>query len=172
MENLLDHYVYRNDVIEFVTVVAQTCLFLENAASNDKIVFVDKSLKLFPLLYLKTALLTPPEQTQDSFVQRFVSEEDYNFVQEQVSGILAEDDAYLEVFQEEMRYSDTPITAFVSENLADIYQEIKDMAGNYQTGEPDVMNDAIGACMEAFREHWGQKLLNAMRALHAIKYQK
>jgi len=34
----------------------------------------------------------------------------------------------------------------------------------------DVMNDALAACLEAFTEHWGQKTLNALRALHALRY--
>ena len=36
---------------------------------------------------------------------------------------MAEEDIYLEVFLEDMKYSDTPISASVSENLADLYQE-------------------------------------------------
>lgn len=32
------------------------------------------------------------------------------------------------------------------------------------------MNDALVVCLEAFTEHWGQKLLNALRALHALRY--
>lgn len=82
--------------------------------------------------------------------------------------LLGTDDAYLEVFLNDIQYSDEPITAYISENLADIYQELKDMAAAFQTGQEEVMNDAVLACLVAFREHWGQKLLNAMRALHAL----
>ena len=67
-----------------------------------------------------------------------------------------------------MQYSDTPVATTVSENLADVYQEIKNLAGNYQTGETELMNDALADCMTAFREHWGQKALSALQALHAI----
>ena len=67
----------------------------------------------------------------------------------------------------DMRYSDEPITAFISENIADIYQEIKDLACNYQTREESIMNDALVNCLEAFEQHWGQKLLNVLRPLHA-----
>ena len=78
------------------------------------------------------------------------------------------DDTYLEVFVEDMRYSDEPITAFVSENISDIYQEVKDLACNYQTRDEAVMNDALVNCIEAFEQHWGQKLLNVLRPLHAV----
>ncbi|HRU64180.1 MAG TPA: DUF5063 domain-containing protein, partial [Paludibacteraceae bacterium] len=40
----------------------------------------------------------------------------------------------------------------------------------YQLADVDIMNDALVTCLVTFAEHWGQKLLNAMRALHALKY--
>jgi len=83
---------------------------------------------------------------------------------------LGSDDSYLEVFHPDMALSDTPIAAFVSEDMADVYQELKDFAANYQLGDIDIMNDALVACLEAFGEHWGQKLLNALRALHAVRF--
>jgi len=69
-----------------------------------------------------------------------------------------------------MPFSDTPVAAFISEDIADIYQELKDFAANYQTTEKIVMNDSLAACLNAFAEHWGRKLLNTLRALHNIRY--
>ncbi len=168
MTELTKHYVYQQDVIEFVTVAAQTCLFLEHTNELERSDFLAKVTRLLPLLYLKTSMLTQPEPELDGYIERFVTEEDYNYVRSGVQNILGTDDAYLEVFMDDMRYSDEPITAFISENLADIYQELKDMAANYQTANEEVMNDALLGCLEAFREHWGQKLLNVLRALHAL----
>lgn len=169
-EKLPDHVVYSAPVIDFVTVVAETCLFLENASEGGRDEFIDKSVKILPLLYLKTSLLKVPEPVFGDGAERFVTEEDYLFVKEQMEQLLGVDDTYLEVFHPDMALSDTPIAAFVSENMADIYQELKDFAANYQTADTDVMNDALVVCLEAFVEHWGQKLLNALRALHALRY--
>ena len=169
-EELPDHVVYSPPVIDFVTVVAETCLFLENASEGGRDEFIDKSLKILPLLYLKTSLLKVPEPVFGDGAERFVTEEDYLFVKEQMEQLLGVDDTYLEVFHPDMALSDTPIAAFISENMADIYQELKDFAANYQTADTDVMNDALIVCLEAFVEHWGQKLLNALRALHALRY--
>lgn len=169
-EELPDHVVYSPPVIDFVTVVAETCLFLENASEGGRDEFIDKSVKILPLLYLKTSLLKVPEPVFGDGAERFVTEDDYLFVKEQMEQLLGADDTYLEVFHPDMALSDTPIAAFVSENMADIYQELKDFAANYQTADTDVMNDALVVCLEAFAEHWGQKLLNALRALHALRY--
>lgn len=169
-DQLPDHIVYSTNVIEFVTVAAETCLFLEHTAEFSRTDFIQKSVKLLPLLYLKTSLLEIPEAVYDDVTEKFVNEDDYQFVREQVEQLLGADDSYLETFHPDMAISDTPIAAFVSENLADIYQELKDFAANYQLGDIDIMNDALVACLEAFGEHWGQKTLNALRALHALRF--
>lgn len=151
-----------------MTVAVQTCLLLEHTEEQEKQEFTEKLLILLPTLYVKTRGLSIEPQEEEPYLQRFVTEEEYNSVAESIKNLLGADDAYLEVFQEDMRYSLEPITAFVSENLADIYQELKDMAANYQQEDEELMSDAIAACIEAFHEHWGQKLLNVTRALHAI----
>lgn len=170
IENLPDHIVYSPQVIEFVTVAAETCLFLEHAADLDSNEFVSKGAKILALLYLKTAMLEIPEKVYDGMSERFVTEEEYNDIKGQVESLLGDKDSYLETFHPDMSLSDTPIAAFISENLADVYQELKDFAANYQLADTDVMNDALVTCLETFGEHWGQKALNALRALHNIKY--
>ena len=105
----------------------------------------------------------------DGYLQTYVTEEEYNTVAADVADILGNDDAYLDVFIDEMKYSDTPVTSFISENLADIYQELKDLAGNFQSGNENVMEDALNEVIGSFYTHWGQKLLNTLRALFVIK---
>ena len=169
-DQLPDHIVYSKKVIEFVTVAAETCLFLEHANEFTKTDFVQKSIKILPLLYLDASLLDIPDPVFEEIPERFVNEEDYQYVHGLVEQLLGSDDSYLEVFHPYMALSDTPIAAFVSEDMADVYQELKDFAANYQLGDIDIMNDALVACLEAFGEHWGQKLLNALRALHAVRF--
>lgn len=162
--------IYSKDVIEFVTVVAETCLFLENCHENNKEDFVLKATKLFPLLYLKTTILCDNKADAEEDIERFVSEDDYTLTKNQIEALLGEDDIFLETFHPDMPYSDTPIAVFISENLADIYQELKDFAANYQIGETSIMENALNVCLQTFSEHWGQKLLGALRALHAIRF--
>ena len=162
------HYVYQEPAIEFVTVAVQLCLYLEQVAEQEKSDFIEKMLCLLPLLYLKARLLPKANEEMDGYPERFVTEQEYEDLRQMVAQKLSSDDAYLEVFVEDMRYSDEPITAFISENIADIYQELKDLACNYQTREEAVMNDALVSCLEGFEQHWGQKLLNVLRPLHAL----
>lgn len=162
------HYVYQEPAIEFVTVAVQLCLYLEQADEHEKNDFIEKMLCLLPLLYLKARLLPKSTEEMDGYLERFVTEYEYDNLRQTIANKLGSDDVYLEVFVEDMRYSDEPITACISENIADIYQEMKDLACNYQTREESVMNDALVNCIEAFEQHWGQKLLNVLRPLHAL----
>ena len=170
MEYSAENIVFSKNVIEFVTVAAETCLFLENVSNYLRDDFMSQSAKLLSLLYTKTLLLEKPESVFDGQPERFVTEADYQYVKESIETLLGNDNVYLEVLHPQMKYSDTPISAFISEDLADIYQELRDFAANYRLGVTDIMNDALVACLEAFSEHWGQKTLNALRALHALRY--
>ena len=161
-------FVYQDSTIAFVTAAAQTCLLIERCGEHEREEWIEQMLRLLPVLYLRTRLLEPAERMLDDEPQRFVTEEDYNFALVGMRELLGQDDAYLDVFVDQGIYTDEVTTAYISEGLADIYQELKDLAAAFQTGEEAIMNDAVIQCHEAFQEHWGQKLLAVMRALHAI----
>ncbi len=164
------NFVYSQEVIDEVTIAVQVCKMLENLVGMEKADFVGKMIKLLPMLYVKTLMLSADDSETDMYLQTFVNEDDYSYVESGVAELLGADNAYLEVFVDGMRYSDTPITSFISENLADVYQELKDMLGNFQTENEEVMHSALCAMKASFVEHWGQKLLNALRALHSIYF--
>ena len=122
--------IFDRNVIEFVTVAAEFCGFLERAEGMKRDKFVDTSLKILPLLYLKASLLPECEMMSDEYPENYVTEETYEILRMNIASVLTEKDDYLEVFLPDMAYSDTPLAAFVSENVADIYQEIKDFAAH------------------------------------------
>lgn len=164
-------FVYNQNTLEFVQVAAETCRLLEHISEFEREQVVQQLCCLLPLLYLKTRLV-PVDQMEelDGIAERFVSEEDYNRVCLDIQAMLGTDDTYLDVFVEDFRYSDQAVMATISENLADIYQEIKDLCACYQTGSEEAMLSGMNTCMAAFHEHWGLKLCNVLRALHTIDH--
>ena len=143
-------------------------LLIEQTAEHDREEWREQMLRLLPVLYLRARLLEDAQTVMEDEPQRFVSEEDYNFALVGIRNLLGTDDAYLDVFVDQGIYTDEIQTSYISEGLADIYQELKDMAAAFQTGEEPVMNDAVVLCREAFNTHWGRKLRSVMRALHEI----
>ena len=162
--------IFERNVVEFVTVAAEFCKFLEQAEGMKRPAFVDTALKMLPLLYLKAAMLPPCETMGDEEPENYVTEEVYEIVRMNLAGILGEKDDYLDVFVSDMKYSDQPITKYISEDLADIYQDIKDFVFVFQLGLNETMHDALALCRENFALYWGQKLVNTLRALHDVKY--
>lgn len=162
--------IFDRNAVEFVTVAAEFCKFLEGAEGVKRADFVDTSLKILPLLYLKALLLPPCEVLGDEELESYVTEETYEVLRLNLADILAEHDDYLDVFVEEMKYSDQPITRYISEDLADIYQDIKDFIFVFQLGLNETMHDALATCQEHFRLYWGQRLVNTLRALHDVKF--
>lgn len=164
------HPVYDKNTIEFVTVAAEYCSFIERCAGMDERPFLDKISKLLPLLYLKMALLPEMDTYSLSELETYVSERQYDSVREQIRAIIGAHDEYLEVFHEDMQYSDTPILATISENLTDVYQQLRDMIGNFQSADVAIMNDSLISCNDEFKAYWGQSALNALRAVHNVLY--
>ena len=121
-EEYPQHPVYDKNTIEFVTVAAEYCSFIERCGGMGERVFLDKMSKLLPLLYLKMSLVPDMDTCSISDLTTYVSERQYDAVRAQIQAIVGEHDEYLEVFQEDMKYSDTPIVASISENLADVRQ--------------------------------------------------
>ena len=162
--------IFDKNSIEFVTVAAEYCGFIERARGVEPGAFVDTALKILPLLYLKASLIPECEMIGEEDLEVFVTEEDYECVQYSIAQVLGAQDDYLEVFHPDMAYSDTPIKKCISEDLADIYQDLKDFIGVFQLGMNTTMNDSLYVCKEHFAEFWGQRLVNTMRALHNVKY--
>ena len=164
----MKNFVYQDSTIAFVTAAAQTCLLIEKASEHDRNEWMEQVRRLLPVLYLRARLVTKEEPVMDEEPQRFVTETDYNMALVGMRELLGQDDAYLDVFVDQGIYTDEVQTAYISEGLADIYQELKDMAAAFQTGEEAIMHDAVVLCREAFEIHWGRKVLAVLRALHEI----
>jgi hypothetical protein len=168
-----DNPIYGHNTIEFVTVALEFCNFVEAATEDMRLAFIDKATKLLPLLYLKASLLPDLSHVvddDDDEIEQTVTEESYDALREKLATILGDQDSYLDTFVEDMQYSDTPITAFISEDLADVFQATGDCIALFRQGNEEAMNQAIFHCYMTFQNYWGQKLLNALKALHTIRY--
>ena len=115
-------------------------------------------------------MLPPCEMLGDSEPETFVTEDDYEVIRLTLANLMGEKDDYLEVFVQDMVYSDTPIKKNISEDLADIYQDVKNFVSVFKLGFDETMHDSLALCKENFALYWGQTLVNTMRALHDVRY--
>lgn len=165
-----NHIVYAPVALDFVAIGVEFCSFLEKMEVKSRPEWAQAMLRILPLLYVKATLLPTVEVLGDQMAEVFVKEQDYMLISNQVASVLAEEDVYLDVFIEDMKYSDRPVSSLVSEDIADIYQDIRNFVSVYQHGLEETMLFALNDVAENFRAYWGQKLVNVQRPLHALVY--
>lgn len=165
-----DSLVFSKDVLEFATVAAEYCKLLEFSSGMSCRRFVETTLKILPLIYLKAQMLPVVEVVGNDDSEQHVSEEDYEYIRSAMISILGAHDDYLDVFVEDMKYSVEPIRKCISEDLADIYQDLRNFLCIYKNGMEDPITNSLFYLRESFSHYWGQTIVNTMRALHDVLY--
>ena len=155
---------------DFVRTALEFCVLVEKNSQNGREFFINNMIKVLPLLYLKISVIPTLEDNYDSDLETKVSEIMYDRVEQSVSDLLSNDNLYLETFHPDIRFSDSPVAVKISEDLADIYQDLGNFIAVFKNGQKETMNDSLSLCLHNFEKYWGQRLLNALRALHYIKY--
>ncbi|MBO7120326.1 MAG: DUF5063 domain-containing protein [Bacteroidaceae bacterium] len=166
----MDNPIYAHDTLEFVQVAAQYCALLEKNEQQTEGALVGTLLKLLPLIYMKQQLL-PEVDSEGAFVpDGQVTEDDYNFVRDNLFRLLHKHDEYeVLVWDEDMQTEESQWRS-LSEGLADIYQALRNFVAVYQRRLEPCMPDALWQLKENFELYWGQTLLDTLRQLHRLRY--
>jgi len=162
--------IYNKEAIEFATVAKEYLAFLESAKDISKEEFLNKSVRILPLLYLKGSLLTPVDEFNDDFTEKFVDESSWSYIQQIVAAKLGEDDEYVQVQDAGVVNSMDYLNVGLSELFSDIYQETGDFIGAYRTEVDETMLAALYYCQQNFETYWGIRVLVLLKSLHEIKY--
>ena len=95
--------------LAFIALANEYCHALERVVeceSRDQ--FVAQMLKLLPRLYI-TVNDIEDDNYSEEFIDSALDEDVYDLIRDRVAQVMAEEDIYLEVFLEDMKYSETPI---------------------------------------------------------------
>ncbi len=156
-----------NNTLAFIALSNEYCQALESARESERIPFVENMLRLLPRIYISaTDLQLNQFLAEDAYLEGRLDEDFYDSVRRSVENLLGPDDTYLEVFEEDMKYSDTPIAASVSEGLADIFQVMYNLLDMPE----EVVLSALVAVKDDFESYWSRVLCNVLRALNHIRY--
>lgn len=159
--------VYSKSVLEFTTVANELCKFLEAPTTTEVEPLLSTLQKVLPFLYMKAALLPDTELLFDDGNEKFVTEENWIEVREKLQTIIGRHDTYPETVTD-LGQTDELRIASISENIADIYQDIKDYCMLFQVGAAEIMNDALWEVKNNFQLYWGVKVLSTLTAIHRL----
>lgn len=169
MENESENsFVYSQGITEFVTISAEFCLFAEKVKNLSMYDLLDKSRKILSLLYLKGSLLPKPDYELNEDIETFVTEEDWYFVHDSIQQKLSSFDEYKSLEKSEETGKLETVSMSIAEDIADVYQDIKNFVSLMNMGSEDIMKDALAECQANFDEYWGQKAVNALKAIHTL----
>lgn len=162
--------VYSHNVIEFVAVANEYCRYAEHASKVDGLEMLKIMQRILPLMYLKASLLPVLEPFFGEGNEKFVTEDAWNAVHDTLRLKLGNANDFTREMSDTLDDSGIPVPVTIAENMADIYQDIKDFLLLYQTGTSEVMNDAVWECRLNFENIWGRKLINILNAIHSFLY--
>lgn len=159
-------------LMRVVSDATRYCSAVENAREMDKDEFVKLMTESLPQIYLDFATLDPEiiGVIDYGYYPSYVDEEWYDTVRRNIGRLMGEEDVFLETFEEDMKYSDTPIASSVSECLADIFQPLYNLVMTVRESDGAELGGACLECHENFVSYWSQTLCNVLRALNNIRF--
>lgn len=159
--------------LAFIALCNEYCVALENAREAERGEFIKNMIRLLPRIYISANDLNVNMiETEEPYIDSALDEDYYDSVRRSVELLIGPDDVYLEVFEEDMKYSDTPVSASISESLADLFQVMFNFISMVQDATDEVMGMGLLAMKEDFRSYWSQILCNVLRAINNLAFKE
>ncbi len=169
MNEMKNEPAYSLQVLEFIKAANDYCIYLENIETVEKMQAVNYLSRVIPLLYLKASLLPEVKPEDESANERFVTQEQYQNVFNQVRNKLQPDDIFWYIDTNGPDQSQSK-KGSLAENLADAYQDMKDFILLYQKNSRSAKQVAVRECSNLFKTRWGPALLESLRILHSLLF--
>ncbi len=157
--------------LAFIALCNEFCFAVENVGDTTPADFVANMVRLLPRIYISASDLKPamPLDEEEAYIESFLDEDYYESVRRQIELLLGPDDVYLEVFEEDMKYSDTPIGMSIAEGIADIFQVLYNFIVMVKDAPEEAVNSALVAVRDDFDSYWSQRVCNLMRPLNHLR---
>ncbi len=159
------------NTLAFIALCNEYCNAVEMARESERQEFIDSMLRLLPRIYISACdLRSDLIGESETYIDSALEEDYYDSMRRNVAMLLGEDDAYLDVFEDDMKYSDTPIAASISEGVADLFQVMFNFLETVRNAPNDLIQESVQTMHEDFEHYWSLKLCDVLRAINALKY--
>ena len=161
-----------NNSLAFIALCNEYCMAIENARESSHDEFIAEMLRLLPRIYISATDLrvTPLTDEEDAYLENALEEDYYESVRRNIETLMGADDLYLEVFEEDMKYSYPPIAASISESLADLFQVLYNFVETIKNSPQTMIDVALVAIKDDFASYWSQILCNVLRPLNQLSH--
>ena len=168
----MESTILNNNSLAFIALCNEYCMAIENARESERNEFIAEMLRLLPRIYIAANDLkvSSLEDNEDAYLESVLEEDYYESARRNIEALMGADDLYLEVFEEDMKYSDTPIAASVSESLADLFQVLYNFVETIKNAPESMYSVALVAVKDDFGSYWSRILCNVMRPLNQLHH--
>ncbi|RLD77197.1 MAG: hypothetical protein DRJ10_12365 [Bacteroidetes bacterium] len=160
----------KQNIDDFLLVANEYCMLIESMTEFSKKEFLEKTQKILSLIYLKASVLPVPEDSEDLYVEKFVQEEDWQFIQNGLASKLGSHESFFEVLTPETQETENNESISLSEGLTDVYQDMKDIVTLNEIANAESMVGGLLDCKINFERYWGPRLLAVLPIIHNIIY--
>ncbi len=164
--------VYAPEVLEFVSSANEYCTWLQESDQQNSVQFIKQAVQLLSGIYHHVLRLKETEPVLEGGNEKFVTEKDWSEIFQKILHLLGPHNSYLRLADSDEFDRSDLVTHTISEDMADIYQDLSDFTRQFRQGIEELMNDAIWEVMSGFEQYWGTKLLNSLAALHLLYINK
>lgn len=171
MSDYTDDLTLKKPILEMLTVANEFCYFFETIEKKEASEILNFMYRVGPLLYLKGTLLPDIEVEDPDANERFVTSEQWETLFYALREKLGKKDEYWVIDPQYINDTE-PLKASLSENICDIYQDLKDFVMLYQKNTYAARQNAVKECVVLFASHWGYRIVNSMSKIHHILHEK
>jgi hypothetical protein len=157
-------------VLETVTIAQEFCNYLDSCESNSAKGIMEFMHRILPLLYLKGTFLPKVEVEYPEANERFVTMEQWENMFYMLRDKFGKDDEYW-IINPELLNENEPVKASLSENITDIYQDMKDFVLLFKKNTHAARQNAAAECKLLFETHWGYRVGNIIPKIHSVLYE-
>jgi len=158
--------VYSQAVLDMFTVANEYCIFVEKAGGYGKADIYSYFQKVLPLLYIKGALIPEITVEYPEANERYLTEEQWQHVLHVLRNKFDEDDTFS--FSDPNPGDSSNLLLSLAENLADIYQDMKDFVLLYSKEQHAARENAVHEIGRLYKSHWGHRALICLTQLHFL----
>lgn len=161
----------RPNTLAFIALANEFCHAVETAQQTTPAEFVNSMLRLLPRIYITASdIKTSDTDNGEIYMADALTEYCYEEIRTSIETVLGGEDTFLEVQEEDMKYSEIPIGASIAEHISDIFQILYNFLETVRDASENLVESALTAVKEDFETYWSQKLCNVMKPLNHLHF--
>ncbi len=170
MTDFTDDITLKKPIIEMLTVANEYCYYFEHIQEKQAMEIIEFMYRIGPLLYLKGTLIPFVEVEYSEANERYVTLEQWETLFYSLREKFASKDEFW-IIDPQYVNENEPLKASLSENICDIYQDLKDFVLLYKKNTVAARQNAVHEIKHLFATHWGYRIATMLAKTHHLMHE-